>query len=293
MNLLRKNQLTNLAAMFLLTLGGFLVLNHARQADAGNPLLKREAEFRVMDDDMARRVAEEYLEWTRPQDVDGTSKDDVIMTGAGDDTIQSYAGNDFINSGPGNDTIRSGPDNDLVYAGSGDDYVLSGSGEDVVYAGSGDDYVSAGDGNDRVYGESGDDRLYGDDGDDSLYGGPGDDVIKGERGNDFMHGGDGQDELHSWGGNDFMFGGADTDYFIIRPTGTVEYNVIIDFTPGVDVIDLTHPGIQIADFADLLNHCSQTSQGVRISLPTNNWGNDTLLLIGVTIADLDLLDFDI
>ncbi len=293
MNLLRKNQLTSLAAMSLLTLGGFLVLNHARQADAGNPLLKRKAEFRVMDDDMARRVAEAYLEWTRPQDVDGTSKEDVIMTGAGDDNIQSYAGNDFINSGPGNDTIRSGPDNDLVYAGSGDDYVLSGSGEDVVYAGSGDDYVSAGDGNDRVYGESGDDSLYGDDGDDSLYGGPGDDVIKGERGNDFMHGGDGQDELHSWGGNDFMFGGADTDYFIIRPTGTVEYNVIIDFTPGVDVIDLTHPGIQIADFADLLNHCFQTSQGVRISLPTNNWGNDTLLLIGVTIADLDPLDFDI
>jgi len=293
MNLLRKNQLTSLAAMSLLTLGGFLVLNHARQADAGNPLLKRKAEFRPVDDEMHNEWIEDFLEWTRSQDVDGTSKDDVIFTGAGDDTIQSYAGNDFINSGPGNDTIRSGPDNDVVYAGSGDDYVLSGSGDDTVYGDRGDDYVSAGSGDDRVYGGSGNDQLYGDDGDDSLYGGPGNDVIKGERGNDFMNGGSGRDDLHSWGGNDFMYGGTDGDDFVIRPTGAVEYNVIIDFTPAVDRIDLSHPGIHLVDFADLLNHCTQTSQGVRISLPTNNSGNDALLLINVLITDLDPLDFDI
>jgi len=293
MNLLRKNQLTNLAAMFLLTLGGFLVLNHARQADAGNPLLKRKSEFRPVDDEMHNEWIEDFLEWTRSQDVDGTSKDDVIVTGAGDDNIQSYAGNDFINSGPGDDEVRSGPGNDVVYAGPGDDYVLAGGGDDCVYAGWGDDYVGGGDGNDRLYGESGNDQLYGDDGNDTLYGGSGNDVIKGERGNDFMNGGSGRDELHSWGGNDFMYGGTDRDDFVIRPTAVVEYNVIIDFTPGVDVVDLTHPGIQIADFADLLNHCTQTSQGVRISLPTNNSGNDTLLLINVLIADLDQLDFDI
>ena len=293
MNLLRKTQTTKMPTMCLLVLGGFLFLNHARQVEAGNPLLKRKAEFRVMDDELARKVAEEYLEWTRPQDVDGTSEDDHIRTGAGDDNIQSYAGNDFINSGPGNDTIRSGPDNDTVYAGSGDDYVLSGSGDDIVYGDRGDDYVSAGDGNDRVYGGSGNDQLYGDDGDDSLLGGPGNDVIKGERGNDFMNGGSGRDELHSWGGNDYMYGGLDEDDFVIRPTGVVEYNVIIDFTPGVDLVDLSHPGIHLVDFADLLNHCTQTSQGVRISLPTNNSGNDTLLLINITLGDLDPLDFDI
>ena len=293
MNLFRKNQLTSMAVILLLALAGFLALIHEQQAEAGNGPMKRKTEFRPVDDEMHNEWLEEFLEWTQSQDVDGTPKDDVIMTGAGDDNIQSYAGDDLIYSGPGDDEIRSGPDNDLVYAGLGDDYVLSGSGEDVVYAGSGDDYVSAGDGNDLVYGESGDDRLYGDDGNDTLYGGSGNDVIKGERGNDFLHGGDGEDELHSWGGNDFMFGGADTDYFIIRPTGTVEYNVIIDFTPGVDVIDLTHPGIQIADFADLLTHCVQTPNGVKIWLPTNNWGSDMLMLIGVTIADLDPNDFDI
>jgi hypothetical protein len=293
MHLFPRNQLSRLIVILLLSLAGFLALNQEQQAEAANPLLKRKVEARPVNDDLNDEWIVDFMEWTQSQEVDGTSKDDVIVTGAGDDNIQSYAGNDTIYSGPGDDTIRSGPDNDLVYAGSGDDYVLAGSGDDVVYADSGNDYVSAGDGNDLVYGGTGDDRLYGDDGNDVLYGGPGNDVIKGEGGNDFMHGGDGQDELYSRGGNDFMVGGADTDYFIIRPTGTVEYNVIIDFTPGVDVIDLTHPGIQIADFADLLNHCSQTTQGVRISLPTNNWGNDTLLLIGVTIGDLDPLDFDI
>ena len=293
MNLLRKTQTTKMTTMCLLTLGGFLFLNHARPVDAGNPLLKRKAEFRVMDAEMARKVAEEYLEWTRPQNVDGTSEDDHIRTGAGDDNIQSYAGNDFINSGPGNDTIRSGPDNDTVYAGSGDDYVLSGSGDDIVYGDRGDDYVSAGDGNDRVYGGSGNDQLYGDDGHDSLYGGPGNDVLKGEAGNDFMHGGDGEDDLYSRGGSDFMFGGDDADDFISRPTNAVEYNAIIDFTPGVDRIDVSHPGIHLVDFADLLSHCVQTSNGVKIWLPTNNWGSDMLLLDGVTIADLDPLDFDI
>jgi len=293
MNLLQKNKLTSLVAILFLSLAGFLTLNYEPQVEAGNPLLKRKSEFRPVDEKMARRQLEEYLEWLQPQNVDGTSKDDAIVTGGGDDNIQSYAGNDRINSGPGDDEIRSGPDNDIVDAGPGNDYVLAGSGDDCVYGGWGDDYLGGGDGDDHLYGELGDDSLYGDDGDDLLYGGPGNDVIKGEAGNDFMHGGDGQDELYSRGGNDFMVGGNDADAFIIRPTGSVEYNVIVDFTPGLDLVDLTHPGIQIADFADLLNHCFQTTQGVRISLPTNNWGNDTLLLIGVTIGDLDPLDFDI
>jgi len=293
MNLLRKNQLTSLIAILLLSLAGFLALNHEQRAEAANPLLKRKSEARPVDEKMAHKQLEEFLEWTQPQDVDGTSKDDVIMTGGGDDNIQSYAGDDLIYAGPGDDKVRSGPDNDVVYAGPGDDYVLAGGGDDYVYAGSGDDYVSGGDGNDRLYGEAGNDRLYGDDGNDSLYGGAGDDVIKGERGDDIMNGGSGRDDLHSWGGNDFMYGGTDGDDFIIRPTSAVEYNVIIDFMPAVDRIDLSHPGIHLVNFTDLLNHCSQTSQGVEISLPTNNSTTDTLLLINVLITDLDPLDFDI
>ena len=293
MQFLRKKQLARLIVIQGLCLAVLMTAGLVQQVEAGNPLLKRKMELRPVNEKMAARQLAEYLGWLQSQHVDGTSEDDVIMTGGGDDKIQSFAGDDRIYSSFGDDEVRSGPGNDYVAAGPGDDYVLAGSGDDLVYGNSGDDYLGGGDGNDVLYGDQGNDRLYGDDGNDCLYGGSGSDILKGEAGNDLMDGGDGQDELYSRGGNDVMFGGADADDFMIRPSGAVEQNVIIDFTPGVDLVDLSHPGIQIVDFADLLSHCVETVHGVSISLPTNNSSNDTLLLIGITLADLDPQDFDI
>ncbi len=189
--------------------------------------------------------------------------------------------------------IRGSSKDDWIVTYYGDDRILAGGGNDIVSSGGGDDEVHGGDGDDRLYGGSGNDRLYGDNGNDLLMGGSGNDLLKGERGNDFLHGGSGDDVLHTRWGHDWLVGGTDDDTFVVCASGQPEMNVILDFTPGEDVIDLRHPGIHVVDFADLLSLANQTSQGVQISLPTNNPVNDRLVLIGLTIADLDPADFDI
>ncbi len=213
--------------------------------------------IKAVSEKVRQRRLEELVERMQSQDIRGSSKDDWIVTYYGDDRI------------------------------------LAGGGNDIVSSGGGDDEVHGGDGDDRLYGGSGDDRLYGDHGNDLLMGGSGNDLLKGEQGNDFLHGGSGDDVLHTRTGNDFLVGGTGDDTFVVCPSGQPETNVILDFTPGEDVIDLRYPGIHVVDFADLLSLANQTSQGVRISLPTNNPANDRLLLIGLTIADLDPADFDI
>jgi RTX calcium-binding nonapeptide repeat (4 copies) len=82
------------------------------------------------------------------------------------------------------------------------------------------DIISAKSGNDRVLGNSGDDNLQGGRGRDRLTGGIGNDVLVGGAGNDFLLGGKGRDLFVFTSLNE----GTDT---------------ILDFNPGVDLIDLT------------------------------------------------------
>ena len=187
--------------------------------------------------------------------------------------------------------IRGTAGHERIVTHNGNDVIHAGSGDDIVLAGGGDDVIHAGPGNDRIHGGVGQDRLYGDSGDDFLDGGLGNDLLKGEQGNDFLNGGSGDDELHSRWGNDYLVGGAGKDSFIIRPSGSPEFNQIRDFTPGVDNIDLSHPGIHVVDFMELLSLARQTSKGVEIRLPTNHLVNDRLLLMGITIGDLQSDDF--
>ena len=187
--------------------------------------------------------------------------------------------------------IRGTSGHERIVTHNGNDVIHAGSGDDIVLAAGGDDVIHAGPGNDRINGGVGQDRLYGDSGDDFLDGGLGNDLLKGEQGNDFLNGGNGDDELHTRCGNDYLVGGAGKDGFIIRPSGKPEFNQIRDFTPGVDHVDLSHPGIHVADFMELLSLARQTSQGVELRLPTSHLVNDRLLLLGITIGDLDSGDF--
>ncbi len=61
----------------------------------------------------------------------GTTGNDVINTGSGDQMIISYGGNDTIRTGSGNDYVCSGSGDDVVKLGSGKDEVVGGSGTDV------------------------------------------------------------------------------------------------------------------------------------------------------------------
>lgn len=140
------------------------------------------------------------------------------------DFLRGTAGSDWISGGNGNDAIFSyGPPNpgdtygvpraQIVDAA---DVVLAGRGNDVVYSGGGSDYVD---------------------------GGAGKDTVAGGVGADLLHGGAGKDV--------FLFevleaspGSPSPDTLV----GEGRRDVILDFRPGTDKIDLigwevqAHPG---------------------------------------------------
>lgn len=100
--------------------------------------------------------------------VDGTSGDDVMVSGYTDADGDQVQGTDG--------------DRDAIYGYGGNDTIISGSGDDTVYGGDGDDYIEPGDGSDSIYGEAGNDTLVLSD-------------------NDFIDGGDDIDTLDATFGN--------------------------------------------------------------------------------------------
>ena len=132
----------------------------------------------------------------------GTSQDDFVFSGLGNDTLYgydgadtllSYRGHDVVFGGAGDDVIKTRWGRDFVDAGEGDDFIHTARGRDTVYGGSGNDTVFAGRGQDVVFGDDGNDNLWGMRKEDRLYGGAGDDRLVGGRHNDHLDGGDGFD----------------------------------------------------------------------------------------------------
>ncbi len=79
-------------------------------------------------------------------------------------------------------------------------------------------------------------RLGGD-GNDTLAGSGGDDLLMGGDGSERLEGGAGGDILRDGGGRDTLVGGEGADVFILDMDGALD--VIADFQPGVDRIDLS------------------------------------------------------
>ncbi len=95
--------------------------------------------------------------------------------------------------------------------------------------------VGAGDGADVLSGGAGNDRILGGAGNDALYGGADNDLLFGGSQNDAMYGGSGRD---------LMSGGAGADMFVFlavadSPLGSTTRDMIMDFTPGADRINLS------------------------------------------------------
>ena len=116
---------------------------------------------------------------------------------------------------------------------------LSGSAAADRYIGTGfGDRMAGARGDDWLEGRSGDDRLGGGDGRDRLDGGAGGDRLWGEGGRDSLSGGSGDDRLAGGAGADTLTGGAGRDRFVFDSAAGARGDVITDFRPGVDVIDL-------------------------------------------------------
>lgn len=151
------------------------------------------------------------------------------VTWRGDGEDNDYAGTnwaDVLKGRGGDDRLSGGDENDRLYGGTGDDALFGGNGKDRLFGEDGADSLS---------GQGGKDRLFGGADADVLAGGSGADRLRGEAGGDRIKGGLGADNLGGGGGADtFVYAtGADS------LKGSTKRDVIVDFTAGKDVIDLS------------------------------------------------------
>ncbi|MCP6695641.1 retention module-containing protein [Pseudomonas donghuensis] len=176
----------------------------------------------------------------------GTGGDDTLLAGAGNDTLNAGAGNDVLIGGDGNDFLYGGDGNDLLIGGAGNDLLDGGAGIDTAsYASAGSAVtVNLGTAGAQNTGGAGTDtlaaieNLIGSDYDDSLTGNDNANVLNGGLGNDTLIGGDGDDVLIGGPGNNTLTGGSGSDTFLYQQ-GNSGHDVVTDFTPGTDHLDLS------------------------------------------------------
>lgn len=187
----------------------------------------------------------------------GSFFNDTLFGANGDDEIFGSRGNDEIHGGSGNDTLKGDEGSDTLFGDSGNDFMFDVDGDNSMRGGDGDDTLSSGGGVDYLYGDAGNDvlngmggqdYLWGGTGQDTLNGGNGDDELHGDRGNDVVLGGagsdtlfgdDGNDTLAAGSGDDTLYGGNGADLFVFVPGEGNGINTIMDFTSGIDKIDLS------------------------------------------------------
>ncbi|SES92440.1 calcium-binding protein [Paracoccus homiensis] len=172
----------------------------------------------------------------------GEDGNDFLWGEAGDDRLFGGNGNDRLYGGGGRDRLSGNLGNDLLVDYNHDNWFDGGWGADTIKAGGGRDTLLGNLGNDRLFSGGGADRLAGGGGHDRLYGGNGNDTLWGNLGDDLLQGGGGADLLIGGGGNDTLHGGAGRDVFRFQQQSDsrrYDADLILDFTPGQDLIDLT------------------------------------------------------
>ncbi|MDG3041565.1 calcium-binding protein [Roseicyclus marinus] len=239
----------------------------------------------------------------------GGSGNDTLVGGAGGDILEGQSGNDSLLGGLGNDRFWGSNGHDTLHGDEGDDRLFGGADRDVLYGGVGDDALDGGTQNDRLFGGDGADLLRGRAGFDMLDGGAGNDRLEGSAGNDqlfggtgddYLDGGDRHDRLEGGGGNDTLVGGRGTDALI----GGADHDVFV-FAPGhgkdrIEDFDATDPFERIdlseitaaTGFSDYSSFAAtgairSVADGVLIA----TGGGNSILLLGVQLADLDDSDF--
>jgi Ca2+-binding RTX toxin-like protein len=245
--------------------------------------------------------------------LEGNGGADALYGGAGDDVLYADGGpppsaapgevplDTLVGTATGGDFVTDilvgGDGNDILHGDSGrGDYDLmdGGAGSDIYYVDTPADltFEAANGGTDTVYADINGAGYY-------LYanvenlvllgstsygvGNQLDNHLTGNAENNYLLGGAGNDVLNGKSGNDVLFGEAGADTFVFQHgTGG---DVIGDFTPGTDKIDLSEFGF--ATFAQVQAAMGQNGTDSFINLG----GGDFIVLNGVGQTDLHASDF--
>ena len=173
----------------------------------------------------------------------GSSSDDIILIGNGDNIVIGGSGGDQITAGVGNDVIVGDNGEADFSAGivtsvkttsptfGGEDVIKTGNGRDIVLGGWGADNITTGTGNNVILGDNGIATFTAGiltviQSTDTSIGG--DDTIKTGGGNNVVIGGLGADTITTFGGNDVILG--DSGYAQFSSTG----NLLIIYTTSPD-----------------------------------------------------------
>ncbi|MGA5718446.1 retention module-containing protein [Pseudomonas atacamensis] len=230
----------------------------------------------------------------------GTAGDDVLVAGSGNNVINAGEGNDVLTAGSGDNEMHGDGGNDLLYSGAGNDLLDGGTGSDTASYAHATAAVTVnlgllgaqntlGAGTDTL---TGIENLIGSNFNDSLIGDGNNNVINGGLGNDFLNGGAGDDLLIGGMGNNTMTGGAGADTFQWLK-GNSGHDLITDFTPGTDKLDLSQllqgENASTASLDDYL-HFTVSGSGasvmtsIDVSAMAGATPNQTIDLAGVNLA---------
>ena len=230
----------------------------------------------------------------------GTTGNDTLVAGNGDNILNGGDGNDILTAGPGNNELHGGAGNDLLYSGPGNDLLDGGIGNDTASYAHATAGVTVdlsllgaqntiGAGTDTL---TGIENLTGSNYNDTLTGDNNSNIINGGLGNDVLNGGGGDDFLIGGLGNNTLTGGAGADTFEWLK-GNSGHDVVTDFAPGTDKLDLsqllqgeTNTAASLDDYLHFTVSGSGASvvTSIDVSALAGAAPNQTIDLAGVNLA---------
>jgi serralysin len=196
------------------------------------------------------RNMENFLGGSGGDVASGTSGENTLHGNVGNDSLSGRDGHDALSGGSGDDRLDGGWGNDQLFGGDGNDRLVPGGADDLMDGGAGLDWVIMDGGSGATVNLSlrtAQNTGYGTDtirNVENVEGGSGNDRLKGDVGANKLVGGAGADTITGDAGRDMLFGGIDavSDVFVFRSAADSaagsSRDVIHDFVPGVDALDL-------------------------------------------------------